>query len=401
MNSEVASRTMSRTVLACFVVSVTGVVPLFVGLFSLFLVPISDEFGWGRSRLSIIFGVTGLCGALLSPVMGVLIDRIGAKPAMTAGMLIFGAGLLAIGFMPNSVLLIFLAFLAVGFGGGLSGPLVCFKVLATIPADKRGLVMGLVMGLGVGLGMLWSVPTATRLLTLYGWRHTEMIFALILLFVATPLAAGLLPGKGAGTVDTEATKREAPVARRSLPFWTIVGASFLAMVPTAGFQAHAVAIFVGQGSTVAAAAAALVTMALATMVAQPLVGAILDRSKSVRSVLCFPAAGFVGLNLCAFFALNHTIALITAGIMIGLGSNLAFSVAPVFLSRYFGAHVFGELQGYVMGASALALAAGPGIYGLAYDHAHSYTQVLTAMSVLMLIAVALLATLPRFAESKT
>jgi MFS family permease len=401
MNSELSPNTVTRTALACFIASLTGVVPLFVGTFSLFLIPISEEFGWGRTRLSIIFGATGLCGAMLSPLLGVLIDRIGARTAMAAGMLIFGAGLLSLGFMPNSVPLVFLGFLAVAFGGGLGGPLVCFKVLATIPPSKRGLVMGLVLGIGVGLGMLWSVPTTTRLLTLYGWRRTEMIFALIVICLATPLAIGLLPRGVSGKLDTEASKREAPEARRSMAFWTIVGASFLLMVPTAGFQAHAVAIFVGQGSSAAAAAGALVAMALAAMIAQPVVGAILDRSKSVRSILWFPVAGFVGLNLCAFLALSNTGVLLSTGILIGVGSNLAFSVAPVFLSRYFGPHVLGELQGYVMGTSALALAAGPGIYGLAYDRMHSYIYVLSAMSVLMLIGSIMLTMLPQFADSKS
>jgi MFS family permease len=401
MTAEVSSKTVTRTALACFIGSLTGVVPLFVGTFSLFLIPISDELGWGRTTLSIIFGATGLCGALMSPFMGVFIDHIGAKSAMAAGMLLFGSGLFSLGFMPNSVPLMFLGCLAVAFGGGLGGPLVYFKVLAAIPSSKRGLVMGLVMGIGVGLGMLWSVPTVTRLLMLYGWRHTEMILGLIVVFVATPIALVLLPG-GLTTnkLDTDARRLEAPVARRSAPFWTIVGASFLAMVPTAGFQAHAVAIFVDKGSSPASAAAALVAMALATMIAQPAVGAILDRSHSVRSILLFPLAGLVGLNLCAFLALNSTAALLSTGVLIGMGSNLAFSVAPLFLSRYFGPHVLGELQGYVMGASALALAAGPGIYGLAYDRTHSYIYVLPAMSVLMLIACVMLAALPRFADSK-
>jgi MFS family permease len=400
VNKEASPRFVYFTAGSCFVSSLTGVVPLFVGTFSLFLVPISDEFGWGRATLSWIFGATGLCGALLSPLMGALIDRIGARPAMCAGMLIFGAGLLSFGFMPSSVPLVFLGFLAVAIGGGLGGPLVYFKVLASVPSDKRGLMMGIVMGIGVGLGMLWSVPTTTRLLNLYGWRHTEIILGLIVICIATPVAIGLLPREvRVSQLESDARRRDAPIARRSVVFWTMVVASFLTILPTAGFQAHAVAIFIDRGSTIGAAAAALVAMALATMLAQPAIGAILDRSRSVRSVLWFPVAGSIGLILCAVLALNGALALFSTGVLIGLGSNLAFSIAPIFLSRVFGAHVLGELQGYVMGAAALALAAGPGIYGFAYDHGHTYRYVLFAMSIPLLIASVMLATLPRFVDS--
>ena len=77
---------------ACFVISfyVAGVV--YFG-FTAFFEPIANEFGWSYTQISFAASLRGIEVGLLSPAVGILIDRLGPRWIMFGGAILAGCGL--------------------------------------------------------------------------------------------------------------------------------------------------------------------------------------------------------------------------------------------------------------------------------------------------------------------
>src|SRR3989304_3946012 len=64
--------------------------------FSALVKPLQDEFGWSRALISGAFSLRTEVGGLASPVVGYLVDRIGARRLLLAGSVLVGAGFIAL-----------------------------------------------------------------------------------------------------------------------------------------------------------------------------------------------------------------------------------------------------------------------------------------------------------------
>ena len=75
----------------CFTMSVFG-----RGLgesFTVFLKPISENFGWDRAQVVSVYSLTWLAGGLTAPLVGRLFDRSGPRPVYALGLLLLGGAL--------------------------------------------------------------------------------------------------------------------------------------------------------------------------------------------------------------------------------------------------------------------------------------------------------------------
>ena len=85
------------------IVATSGLAMLSAGtltpqVFSLFITPMSAEFGWSRGLTSGAFATGTLCGVASAPVFGRLMDRHGARFILAGGALVTGVAAIAIGF---------------------------------------------------------------------------------------------------------------------------------------------------------------------------------------------------------------------------------------------------------------------------------------------------------------
>ena len=67
--------------------------------FGLFYTAILSEYGWGRAETAGAFSLMMIFHALLSPVSGILIDRIGPRKLFPIGGIIVGIGLISSSFI--------------------------------------------------------------------------------------------------------------------------------------------------------------------------------------------------------------------------------------------------------------------------------------------------------------
>src|SRR3712207_2294711 len=89
-------------VLAAFCGVMVSFGSLLVFTFSVFLKPLSAEFGWSRESISAAFGIAAMTVAVVSPLLGRALDRYGPRPVILPCMIIFGAAIASLSLLtPN------------------------------------------------------------------------------------------------------------------------------------------------------------------------------------------------------------------------------------------------------------------------------------------------------------
>lgn len=143
--------------------------------FGVFFDRLLDSFGYSRGVTAVAFGVQTLALYVGASVVGTLVDRYGARQ-----MLLVGTGFVAAGLLwtsgANSLATVVFAY---GVVTGLGLSVVYVVSYATVPNwfDRRlGLAGGLASA-GLGVGMLVVTPTATWLVSRFGWQDAFRVLA--------------------------------------------------------------------------------------------------------------------------------------------------------------------------------------------------------------------------------
>jgi len=163
---------------------------------SVFVLPLEQEFGWKRADTSWVYTIAIVCFALTFIAAGRLQDLKGPKICAFLGGILVSAGFLLASFT-TSLLTLYIFFgviVGVGNGFGYSTPM---PVGSKWFPDKRGLIVGLMVG-GYGGGQaIFGTLASGYLIPSVGWRMTFQILA-ALFFVMTMVGTLLLRNPPAG-----------------------------------------------------------------------------------------------------------------------------------------------------------------------------------------------------------
>ena len=233
--------------------------------FGVFIIPMSEEFGWSRSAISLAASVGAIVGGLSQPFFGRVFDRIGGRRLILVGLVAFGVSNILLMFTSNLLYLV----LVFGVLIALAGSAGTFNTAVTLVSKwferRRGTAIALVSAGGSLSGMVF-VPFVAYTIPLVGWRNTWLIMGLIVLVLAVPVAfmvlkddpseVGHLPDgdKDATYPGSARSTSRAPLetghwlnALRSLPFWQISGGYFVCGVTTSMISTHFVPYAVEEG----------------------------------------------------------------------------------------------------------------------------------------------------------
>jgi MFS family permease len=210
---------------------------------------IAREHGWSMSFTMGGFSFALLAAGLSAPYIGRAIDHYGGHVVMTAGSLLGALGLVLITVANHHI-----AYVAVWIllGIALSASLydAAFGSLGRIfGAGARRPITALTLAGGFASTVGWP---ATHFLTeAVGWRGTYLIYAVLLVAIAAPLHAFLLPRqRHAVDAPPPANGVKVPdkvLPARGLPFFLVAGGfAIYAFVPS-GLAAHLLAIFARSG----------------------------------------------------------------------------------------------------------------------------------------------------------
>src|SRR3954452_2510243 len=188
MEPKSAERTGLAVLGVCFALSVLG-----RGLaesFTVFLLPMSQSFGWDRAEVVSIYSLTALCGGLASPLVGRLFDRSGPRAVFSLGMLLLSGALLTASFSQRLWQLQLLIGICIGLGGACIGNVPNSILLGRWFSKRLPTAMSVIYS-ATGAGVLIILPIAQILIDRFGWRSAYQCFGAIVLLLLLPIL--LLP----------------------------------------------------------------------------------------------------------------------------------------------------------------------------------------------------------------
>src|SRR4051812_16115789 len=94
-----------------------GYGPIVSFTFGVFFKPLSQEFGWSRSQVSLAFSLSLLVLSLVLPVIGHLVDRFGARKVIVPSVLLFGLGLMSFALLSTHLWHLYLIYVVLGLVG--------------------------------------------------------------------------------------------------------------------------------------------------------------------------------------------------------------------------------------------------------------------------------------------
>jgi OFA family oxalate/formate antiporter-like MFS transporter len=136
---------------------------------SVFVLPLEQEFGWTRAQTSWVFTIAIVTFAITFIFAGRMQDVRGPRLCAFLGAVLVSLGFFLASFTA-SLTYLYLIFAVVGAGNGF-GYATPMPVASKWFPDKRGLVVGLMVG-GYGAGSAIIGPVASSLIQSMGWRPT-------------------------------------------------------------------------------------------------------------------------------------------------------------------------------------------------------------------------------------
>jgi MFS family permease len=362
--------------------------------FSLFFPPIIDEFGWEHGVTAGAFSFGFLVSAIMSPLLGRLMDRAGPRTVMELGVALMAGGLLLAPLTTQPWHLYLTIGVLVGAGSiclGYSGQSL---FLPNWFIRRRGLATGIAFA-GVGIGSITMLPWVQRMIEHGGWRTACWALGILVLVVLAPINLllrkrpqdiGLEPDGDAASdpsfrpasnvVDPAWAAVDWTLARavRTARFWWLALGFFCGLYTWYAVQVHQTKYLIEIGFSPGVGAWALGLVSLLGIPGQIVLGHMSDR---IGREWAWSASG-LGFAICfgALLALGHTPSLMLVYVMVAaqglLGYGVTSIMGAVVLEIFQGRH-YGSIFGTIMLAALAGGAAGPWVTGVLHDVTGSYT----------------------------
>jgi len=386
--------------------------PLYV--FSALIDPLEEEFGWSRAAIGAGPSIAAVMWGLTTPVAGYLVDRVGARRLLAAGVLLVGGGNLVISQI-QALYQFYIVAAVIAVGMGLAGLPVCAVAVAYWFVKRRGLALG-IMSAGAGASGI-MVLLATLLIALFDGRTGVMILGIGQLATGIPLALtvrhrpqeiGLLPdgepsalgeasanplseavergGEGSGIGQSEGFAIGQALHARS--FWLLAAALILAYVGSLAVIIHSIP-YLDESGGFTEEGAALIAMGIpfGSLVGRLGFGWLADYLS--KRWLLVAAWVLQGLGILVFAAVNSPWQAVIFLLLFPTGFGGAVTVLPALLAEYFGLRAFGGIQGLLMTAGMLGGFTGPILAGAVYDVVDSYRPAFLVLALAALTAAVL------------
>ena len=381
--------------------------------FSVFVEPLTREFGWSRTAVSGAASLGGVLAALLSPLIGPVLDRHGSRAALCLAILGTGTAALLLS-LTQSLWVFYLLFciarlnwaspFELGIYGALNNWFVARRPLANSVATVAQMAGLVAMPLIAQLAMRG-----------HGWRAGWIAIGLTVLavgfvpvwlfLVRRPEDLGLLPDHApapaahavratlpAAHVEASFSRRQAV---RTPAFWLLLGYTVLVYPVQAGVSLHQAANLIEHGVAPTMAASIVSLFSLTSGVASAACG-LMPRALPIRYPMALGGV-FLTIGCAAMIGIASTGQGAAAAALFGLGIGAMLTLLPIAWADYFGRANYAAIRGLALSAQVLAQAAGPLLSGALHDWTGNYTRSLecfTALSSLSILA-ALAARRPR------
>ena len=223
-----------------------------------FFVALERNFGWNRTTLSGAFALSRVEGALLGPLEGLLVDRLGTRRMVIIGYLVMGLGFIYYSQI-QEVWHFYVAYLAISLGSGVGGWIAFVTLINNWFSRRRALAMSIAVS-GIQLGG-FLVPMLAWGIENHDFRMTSLGIGVVLIVVAVPASSfvrnrpedvGALPdgeplrrasaatGDPAESESADGVELSPREALKTLAFWVIAVARLTSVVSIVTLSVHLV-----------------------------------------------------------------------------------------------------------------------------------------------------------------
>lgn len=384
-----------------------------VAVLTVFVVPMSEQFGWTRAEFAGAVSLGGLLAAVISPFVGPILDRYGA--GMVVGLSSGVAGLCAVAlgavsqiwmfylvYVPGRT--VFASPLELGTSVAVSNWFVRrrpFALALNHVSQGSGLsVMPLVAQAIIGA---WGWETAWYSLGI--WTVAVGVLPAALLMARRPEDLELEPDGGQGSPSRGSASGRRPQsaaeeinftlrqAMRTRAFWLMLLFSFAGFIVQAGVSLHQVPHFVDQGVAPSTAVWAASTFAISQVPASIMWSAL---AQQVPARFVMTASGLIVAGGAITTAFAGGIALgIVGAFILGFGVGGLHIIGRLTWADYFGRLHLGAIRAWGLAAQVVGQALGPTAAGLAVDRYDSYVGAFLAFGINLAVVSLLMLTATR------
>jgi MFS family permease len=362
--------------------------------YTVFLLPLSQDFGWNRVQVSSVYSVYLVVGGLSAPLTGMLMDRWGARVVYPLGMVLLASGCL----LGAHLTALWQFYLCVGLLSGMG-----VSMLGMVPASmlisrwfrqRMSTAMGVAYA-GFGTGTLVIVPLAQYSIELQGWRETYFAMGVATL-VLLPLLF-LLPWRQiAPRKETKAAAvAGAPVvqplrdALRTRPYRQLVQVFTFTSLSMFTTLAQVVPFLIDTGLSALEAATAFGIAGLLSVFGMTASGWSSDRIGHRATATTSFAFTFIGLVCLMWMSFGSAPWLVLPFVLFfGLSQGARGPIVASLAARHFGGSGFATIYGTMFLCMSMGAAFGSWLSGLLYDLTGGYRAGLVFSMVCVLFAAA-------------
>ena len=387
--------------------------------FSVFVEPIREALGLSQTEIAVLYTAGSLTASFALVLVGLLLDRAGARVMLTATAILFGLGALWMSKVSNQTEL-FIGFAFMRLLGQGSLGLIASTMVATWFIRLRGRVMA-INSLGSAISQSAFPPAIALLIAIFGWRDAwaalgfiilgALVLPSVLLVRRSPESMDLLPdgdrpaasqpgrlGRPARIVEEINYSLKQAVGSRT--FWLLLFATSSQSFVSTGLVFNNNSFFESKGLDATVAASIFPVMAPMVLLGNFLAGFLSERYPN-RYLLAIAQLCLAIPMLWSFLIAEHWHALVYGG-MLGFAGGFTSTTSAVIFPNYYGRQHLGSIRGLSTTAMVGASALGPMPFAFLFEWSGSYTVPIEVFLVIpALCAVAAVFAVPPIAGART
>ena len=373
--------------------------------FTAFFNPIVNEMGWSRAQTSLAFSLRGgIEGGIVQPIMGFIIDRVGPRRCIFAGVLLVGTALILMS-RTNSILFFYGTFGILTLGGTAALGIAQYTAVANWFDRRRSFAMG-VLSAGFGFSGVMT-PILLFLIQTYNWRTTLVIAGTGIMVIGVPLSLvvrhkpeqyGYLPD-GDKPEDRDslykeveeegdiAAEKELSVKQvlRTRTFWLLMLFTLFPGFAMSALIVHEMPYLISVGISEELAALTMLGITGSSLIGRlgfSWLGDIYDK-RHLLAIAC--ALQTIGVFI---FANIHSPWMIVPFLLTyGPGYGAPIPLLVSIQADYFGIEKFGSLRGLFMAGYTIPAIIAPFFAGWIYDVQGSYRLAFIIFAILGIFAI--------------
>ena len=329
------------------------------------------DMGWSYKFVATASSIMLITMAVIAPIVGTIIDRVGSRMIYAAGMSVIGIVIILCSFMTEPWQLIVLFSLIGGTAFAAMAPSLVSTTVAQHFTGRIGLATSMATSGSTG-GQFALMPLLAFLITVTSWRQSFLMLGIAVL--VTAVVVFLLIGREAprprpakGTAGSSSVFTTIKVLSRTPTFWLLGGGFFICGFTTAGvIKVHLIPYAVSCGFPPVQSATAYGVLSLFSLIGMICYGWLSDRfHRPMLLASCYFVRALTFILL--MYIAGNTPLLYIFAVLFGIFDYATFPIVASLVSTHIGRHVMGITMGLIFALHSVGGALGSFMGGWLFE----------------------------------